>query len=92
MAKQNKAWAQEAGREQREELFDEVLRLLPLFVIEDVALVSGVSKPTLYAWMDGRVMCPSTRTLFPVARALGLEITFRRPRGATTAQRRLRGL
>ena len=44
--------------------------------LRQVAEDAGCHWVTLYSWMAGNVTAPQVRTLFPVARALGYEITL----------------
>lgn len=78
-----------ADFEERHELFLALLDDLEDYNIADVAERSGIAVPTLYTWLAGKVVAPSSRTLFAVAEALGYRLEWRRVRGADRPQRRL---
>lgn len=74
---------------ERHELFHALLEELEDYNIQDVADISGVAVPTLYSWLQGRVMAPSSRTLFAVAEAMGYRLEWRRFSKGTSLRRRL---
>lgn len=78
-----------ADFEERHQLFLILLDELEKYNIAEVAKLACVSEPTLYNWLSGNVIAPSTRTLFAVANALGFELQWRQVRSAAKPKRRL---
>ena len=67
----------------REKIFAEVIDELCIYTdvgLRDIASRAGCHWGTLYAWCAGKVIAPRISTLFPVARALGFEITIAKKR------------
>ena len=64
----------------REEIVEEIVNRLHKGNVQRIADEAGVAPATLYFWMDGTTYAPRISTLVPVARALGLELTWRNAR------------
>ena len=55
----------------------QIIDLLYMRHVETIAENAGVGVSTLYKWMDGTTENPRSDTLFKVAEALGLEISWK---------------
>lgn len=75
----------------REELFTRVIRdLWRADNLKAVAKEAGVSVRTIYQWTNGVVYAPRINTLFPVARALGYQISITPPKAKRGRPSKLR--
>lgn len=69
---------------QQHKLFGQVIvQLSRMSYAEQVVLAkrAKVSYPTLWNWVHGDVLWPSTRTLFHVAEAMGMELSWTQKKG-----------
>lgn len=64
-------------KDDRPELFLELLGELKNYNVSDVADATGIYKATLYFWLDGTTKCPKMPNIIKVADVLGMELTMK---------------
>ncbi len=71
-------------------VFEELKDLLFDYEVRSVSELSGVSKATIYNWLEGKTRKPRLDTILKVAEALGYTLTLHRVGKAKTKPKHIK--